>query len=724
LDDIEAQEPDPGLGNGGLGRLAACFLDSMATLEIPSLGYGIRYEFGIFQQEIVDGWQVERTDKWLRFGNPWELPRPEWAVEVKLGGYTETYIDHEGRSRVRWVPHRIVNGVPYDTPILGYRVNTANTLRLWRAEAPESFDFAAFNSGDYYGAVNQKVVSENLSKVLYPNDEGLKGKELRLEQQYFFVCCSLQDMMRILRVQQISVTRFHEKFAVQLNDTHPSIAVAELMRLLVDEHALDWDTAWSITQKTFAYTNHTLLPEALEHWPIAVFAKVLPRHLEIVYEINARFLDEVRIRFLGDEARIVRMSLIDENGGRYIRMAHLACVGSHAVNGVADLHSQLIKQSLLKDFYDLWPEKFSNKTNGVTPRRWLALTNPRLAALICEAIGEGWIKDLDRLRELEKFADDAAFQKTWRDIKRANKEDLATLARDRTGVSVDPDSLFDVQVQRIHEYKRQLLNVLHIVALYHRIKSDPHCHVQPRTFIFGGKAAPGYHAAKLIIRLINAVGDVVNRDPQVRDRLKVVFLPNFNVKNGQRVYPAADLSEQISTAGKEASGTGNMKFCMNGALTIGTLDGANIEIRREVGAENFFMFGLTAAEVETLRRDGYRPSAFYESNPELRAVIDLIREGFFWRGDPTQFRGLVDGLLNWDTYMLLADFQSYVDCQTQVAQAYEDPRHWGRMSILNVARSGVFSSDRTIREYADEIWRVPRVPIRLLSQKDMNFGIA
>jgi len=576
FEELVACEDEPGLGNGGLGRLAACFLDSMATLEIPSLGYGIRYEFGIFQQEIVDGWQVERTDKWLRFGNAWEIPRPEWAVEVKLGGHTETYIDHEGRSRVRWIPHRIVNGVPYDTPILGYRVNTANTLRLWRAEAPESFDFAAFNSGDYYGAVNQKVVSENLSKVLYPNDEGLRGKELRLEQQYFFVCCSLQDMMRILRVQQISITRFHEKFAVQLNDTHPSIAVAELMRLLVDDHAMDWDTAWATTRKTFAYTNHTLLPEALEHWPIAVFAKVLPRHLEIVYEINARFLDEVRIRFLGDEARLVRMSLIDENGGRYVRMAHLACVGSHAVNGVADLHSELIKQNLLKDFHDLWPEKFSNKTNGVTPRRWLALTNPRLASLICEAIGDGWIKDLDRLRELEKFADEPGFQKAWRDIKRANKEDLAVIARDRTGVSVDPDSLFDVQVKRIHEYKRQLLNVLHIISLYHRIKSDSHFSVQPRTFVFGGKAAPGYHAAKLIIRLIGAVGDVVNRDPQVRDRLKVVFLPNFNVKNGQRVYPAADLSEQISTAGKEASGTGNMKFCMNGALTIGTLDGANI----------------------------------------------------------------------------------------------------------------------------------------------------
>jgi starch phosphorylase len=722
--ELAACEDEPGLGNGGLGRLAACFLDSMATLEIPSIGYGIRYEFGIFQQEIVDGWQVERTDKWLRYGNAWEIPRPEWAVEVKLGGSTETYTDHEGRSRVRWVPNRVVLGVPYDTPILGYRVNTANTLRLWRAEALESFDFGAFNSGDYSGAVSQKVVSETLSKVLYPNDEGLKGKELRLEQQYFFVCCSLQDMMRILRVQQISVTRFHEKFAAQLNDTHPSIAVAELMRLLVDEYAVDWDTAWSITRKTFGYTNHTLLPEALEHWPLSVFGKVLPRHLDIVFEINARFLEEVRIRFLGDEARIARMSLIDENGGRYVRMAHLAAVGSHAVNGVADLHSQLLKQNLMKDFCDMWPEKFSNKTNGVTPRRWLALTNPRLAGLICEAIGDGWVKDLGKLVELEKFADDEQFQKSWRAIKRLNKEDLAVLARDRTGVSVNPDSLYDVQVKRIHEYKRQHLNVLHVIALYHRIKSDPHAQIQPRTFIFGGKAAPGYYAAKLVIKLITAVADVVNRDPQVRDRLKVVFMPNFNVTSGQRIYPAADLSEQISTAGKEASGTGNMKFCMNGALTIGTLDGANIEIRHEVGPQNFFMFGLSAAEVEALRRDGYRPAAFYESNPELRAVIDLIRDGFFSRGDATQFRPIVDGLLNWDTYMLLADFQSYVDCQAQVSHAYTDFRHWSRMSILNVARSGVFSSDRTVREYANEIWHVPSVPIRLLSQKDLNFGLA
>jgi starch phosphorylase len=713
LEELLECEDEPGLGNGGLGRLAACFLDSMATLEIPSLGYGIRYEFGIFHQEIADGWQVERTDKWLRFGNPWEIARPEWAVEVGLGGHTEHYTDQSASLRVRWVPHRIVNGVPYDTPILGYRVNTANTLRLWRAEAPESFDFAVFNRGDYYGAVNQKVVSENLSKVLYPNDEAIQGKELRLEQQYFFVCCSLQDMLRILRVQQIPLARFHEKFAVQLNDTHPSIAVAELMRLLVDEHAMEWEAAWSITRRTFGYTNHTLLPEALEHWPIAVFAKVLPRHLEIIYEINARFLEQVRIRFLGDEARLARLSLIDEHGPRYVRMAHLACVGSHAVNGVAALHTRLMQESVLSDFHDLWPESFSNKTNGVTPRRFLALANPRLARIICEALGDGWLRDLERLRDLEKFADDADFQLRWRQIKRANKEALATYARDRTGVTLDPDSLFDVQVKRIHEYKRQHLNILHVIALYLRLRCDPEAAIHPRTVIFGGKAAPGYHLAKLIIKLIHSVADVVNRDPAVRGRLKVLFLPNFNVKNGQRVFPAADLSEQISTAGKEASGTGNMKFCMNGALTIGTQDGANIEISREVGAENFFMFGLTAAEVASTRAGGYRPAALYESDAELREVLDLIREGFFSRGDPAQFRAIVDGLLHGDPFMLLADFRSYVDCQKTVSHAYEDAHRWTRMSILNVARSGLFSSDRTIREYADEIWHVPSVPIRL-----------
>lgn len=720
LDQLLACEDEPGLGNGGLGRLAACFLDSMATLEIPSLGYGIRYEFGIFQQDIADGWQMEKTDKWLRFGNAWELPRPEWAVEVKLGGHTDKYTDHAGRLRVRWIPARIVNGVPYDTPILGYRVNTANTLRLWKAEAPESFDFSTFNRGDYYGAVNQKIVSENLSKVLYPNDEAIQGKELRLEQQYFFVCCSLQDMLRILKVQHIPITRFHEKFAVQLNDTHPAIAVAELMRLLMDENDLEWTVAWDITQKTLAYTNHTLLPEALERWPIAVFAKILPRHLEIIFEINARFLDAMRMRYFGDEARIARLSLIDESGGRYVRMAHLACIGSHAINGVADLHTQLLKEDVLQDFYELWPEKFSCKTNGVTPRRWLALTNPRLAELICDAIGDGWVKDLALLAELEGYAGDPAFQSDWRAIKRSNKVDLAGITHARTGVAIDPDSMFDVQVKRIHEYKRQHLNVLHIIALYHRLKSDPSFSPPPRTFIFGGKAAPGYTQAKLIIKLINSVGDVVNRDPQIRDRLKVVFLPNFNVTNGQRVYPAADLSEQISTAGKEASGTGNMKFCMNGALTIGTMDGANIEICGEVGAENCFMFGLSAAEVATLRERGYRPSSFYETNPELRAVIDFIRDGFFSRGDAQLFRPIVDSLLNWDTYMLLADFQSYVECQGQVDAVYQDSEQWSRMSILNVARSGKFSSDRTIGEYAREIWQVSSVPIRLLSQTDVT----
>jgi starch phosphorylase len=723
LDELISCEDEPGLGNGGLGRLAACFLDSLASLEIPSLGYGIRYEFGIFQQEIADGWQVEKTDKWLRFGNAWEVPRAEWAVEVKLGGRTEKYTDHEGKLRIRWVPARVVLGVPYDTPIQGYRVNTANTLRLWRAEAPESFDFSTFNRGDYYGAVNSKVTSENISKVLYPNDEAIQGKELRLEQQYFFVCCSLQDMFRILKVQQIPISRFHEKFAIQMNDTHPAIAVAELMRLLVDEHDMEWNQAWEITQQALAYTNHTLLPEALERWPISVFAKVLPRHLEIIYEINARFLDAMRIRYFGDEARIARLSLIDESGGRYVRMAHLACVGSHAINGVADLHTQLLKQDVLRDFAELWPEKFSNKTNGVTPRRWLALTNPRLAELICDAIGDGWVKDLARLIDLERFADDAAFQADWRAIKRANKLELAGIAHGRTGVAVDPDSLFDVQVKRIHEYKRQHLNILHVIALYHRLKSDPGFDIHPRTFIFGGKAAPGYHIAKLIIKLINAVGDVVNRDPQIRDRLKVVFLPNFNVTNGQRVYPAADLSEQISTAGKEASGTGNMKFCMNGALTIGTMDGANIEICSDVGIENAFMFGLSAAEVESLRHRGYRPYDYYESNPALRGVIDFIRDGFFSRGDVNMFRPLVDSLLNWDTYMLFADFQSYLETQELVNTVYQDPTQWSRMSILNVARSGKFSSDRTICEYAQDIWRVSRVPIRLLSQDELTMGL-
>ena len=722
FDELLAEEEEPGLGNGGLGRLAACFLDSMATLEIPSLGYGIRYEFGIFDQHIVDGWQMEKTDKWLRFGNPWEIPRPEWAVEVGFGGCTEHYADECGRRRTRWIPAKVVMGVPYDTPILGYTNNTANTLRLWRAEAPESFDFEVFNRGDYYGAVNQKVASENLTKVLYPNDEQMQGKTLRLGQQFFFVSCSLQDMLRIMRVQKIPLQRFHEKFTIQLNDTHPCIAVAELMRLLVDESGLGWDEAWSITRRTFAYTNHTLLPEALERWPLGMFGSELPRHLEIICQINAEFLDEVRMRFLGDEERIARLSLIDEYGERYVRMAHLACVGSYAINGVAELHSELLKQDVLKDFHDLWPDKFSNKTNGVTPRRWLVLSNPRLSSLISGAIGTDWIKNLEQLKKLEPFADDPGFREQWRAIKRANKVDFAAYVLQQTGTAVDPDSLFDVQVKRIHEYKRQHLNILHVIALYHRLKSNPKFQVRPRTFIFGGKAAPGYHLAKLIIRLITAVGEVVNRDPDVRDLIKVVFVPNYNVTNGQRVYPAAELSEQISTAGKEASGTGNMKFSMNGALTIGTLDGANVEIREEVGSENFFLFGLTTEEVKALRGRGYQPLECYHSQPELHEVIDLVRNGYFSRGDTDLFRPLIDGLLAHDPYMVLADFASYVECQTQVNHAYGDTEHWTRMSILNAARSGKFSSDRTIRQYAEGIWNVQPTPIRLVTQDEVEHG--
>ena len=718
FEELQQQEEEPGLGNGGLGRLAACFIDSLATLEVPAVGYGIRYEFGIFHQQIIDGWQVEKTDKWLRHGNPWELVRPEWAVEVRFGGSTEQYADERRRARVRWIPHKTVIGVPYDTPILGYQTNTANTLRLWRSEAPESFDFAIFNSGDYYGAVNQKVESENISKVLYPNDEQTRGKELRLEQQYFFVSCSLQDMLRILHTQKVPVEQFHVKFAVQLNDTHPAIAVAELMRLLLDDALMGWTDAWEVTRRTFAYTNHTLLPEALERWPLSVFGRVLPRHLQIIEDINAKFLEEVRARFPGDSARIARMSLIDESGERYVRMAHLACVGSHAINGVAGLHSELLKSDVLKDFFELWPHKFSNKTNGVTPRRWMVLCNPGLSDLISERIGRGWIKDLAQLRGLEPLAEDPEFRRRWHEIKQGNKQRLATLALERTGIVIDPASMFDVLVKRIHEYKRQHLQVLHIVSLYQAIKSDPGITVQPRTFIFGGKAAPGYHLAKLMIKLITSVGEVVNRDPDVRERLKVVFLPNFNVTNGQHVYPAADLSEQISTAGKEASGTGNMKFAMNGAITIGTLDGANIEIREEVGAENFFLFGLSAAEVYAIKAGGYRPMDHYESDPGLRGVLDLIRDGCFSRGDKNLFRPLIDGLLNQDPYLLLADFRSYIECQARVSAAYGDRDRWTRMAILNSARSGKFSSARTIREYCADIWRAAAVPIHLLTHEE------
>jgi starch phosphorylase len=714
LDALLEEEEEPGLGNGGLGRLAACFLDSLATLEVPAIGYGIRYEFGIFDQEIRDGWQMESTDKWLRHGNPWELPRPEIAYDISLGGHTEMYHDHAGRYRVRWVPRQVVKGVAYDTPILGYRVNTTNLLRLWKAEATESFDFQCFNVGDYFGAVHEKVFSETITKVLYPNDEPYQGKQLRLGQQYFFVSCSLQDMLRLHEITGNTLDSFHQWWAVQLNDTHPSIAVAELMRLLVDDHLMEWEQAWEITRRTFAYTNHTLLPEALEKWPLPLFREVLPRHLEIIYEINRRFLDEVRVRFPGDDDRVARLSLIDESGDKYVRMANLASAGSHAINGVAALHSELLKQTVLRDFYELDPAKFHNVTNGVTPRRWMVLSNPKLAALITGKIGDGWVRNLEgALRELEAFADDSAFQETWRRIRHENKANLAALIKERTGIVVDPNTLFDIQVKRLHEYKRQHLNVLHIVTLYTRIKKNPRADLTPRTFIFGGKAAPGYFMAKLIIKLINSVGEVVNNDPDVAGRLKIVFFPDFNVKNGQHVYPAADLSEQISTAGKEASGTGNMKFTMNGALTIGTLDGANVEIREEVGEENFFLFGLTVEEVTEMKSRGYSPRRYYESNSSLRETIDLIASGHFSKGDGNLFKPLVDSLLSHDEYMLFADYQSYVDCQDRVSKAFRDQEHWTRMSILNVARSGKFSSDRSIRDYCDKIWKAKPVRVEV-----------
>jgi starch phosphorylase len=688
-----------------------CYLDSLATLEVPTLGYGIRYEFGIFDQLIRDGWQVEKTDKWLALGNPWETPRPEIALDVPLSGHTEGYQDARGRFRVRWVPGRVVRGVAYDVPILGYRNGTANLLRLWKAEAAESFDFEAFNQGDYWGAVDQKVDSENITKVLYPNDEKVRGKQLRLEQQFFFVSCSLQDMIRIYQQREEDLSRFHEKYAVQLNDTHPAVAVAELMRLFVDVHGMGWDEAWEITRRTFAYTNHTLLPEALEKWRVEMFGEVLPRHLEIVYEINRRFLEEVRARFPGDGGRAARLSLIDETGGRSVRMAHLATVGSHRVNGVAALHSELLKAEVLRDFHDLWPEKFLNVTNGVTPRRFLALANPRLAALVTEAIGDGWPKDLERLRGLEPLAGDAAFRERWRAVKRANKADLAAVVAARAGVECDPDSLFDVQVKRIHEYKRQHLNVLHLIALWQRLRRDPRAKAPARTALFGGKAAPGYRMAKLMIKLVHSVAEVVNADPATRDRLRVAFVPDYNVKSCMPIFPAAELSEQISTAGKEASGTGNMKFAMNGALTIGTLDGANVEIREAVGEENFFLFGLTVGEIHALRAAGYRPRERYESDPELRAVLDALSDGTFSTGDVSLFRPIVDQLLGHDPWLLLADFRPYLDAQAAVEAAYLDPDRWTRMSILNTARMGFFSSDRSIADYCRDVWRVSPVPI-------------
>jgi len=695
----------------------------MATLEIPAIGYGIRYEYGIFDQRFKDGWQVEITDKWLRYGNPWEVVRPESEVEVKLGGHTEAYTDEYGHYRTRWVPYKVVKGVPYDTPILGFQTNTTNTLRLWKAEAPESFDFEAFNKGDYFGAVHEKSECENITKILYPNDESDQGKQLRLEQQFFFVSCSLQDMIRIMQLKKLTLERFHEQFVVQFSHTHPTIGVAELMRLLLDEHGFDWDKAWNITTKTFAYTNHTLLPEALERWSLEMFASLLPRHLELIYEINRRFIDEIRLKFPDDGDRIRRMSIIDESGSRYVRMANLACVGSFAINGVAELHTELLKKTVLHDFYEMYPEKLTNVTNGVTPRRFMVLSNPRLATLITSKIGDGWMKHLDQLRQLENFAHDGNFRHEFRQVKQAVKQDLVNYIHAKYNFELDPNSLFDILVKRIHEYKRQHLLALYIVTLYNRLKANPDLDIAPRTFIVGGKAAPGYYMAKLIIKLINSIGDVVNNDSDVRGRLKVFFLEDYNVKYAQRVFPAADLSEQISTAGKEASGTGNMKFSMNGALTIGTLDGANVEIREEVGADNFFLFGLNVDEVKAKKAAGYNPWDYYNSNDELKLVIDRISSGFFSHGDTNLFKPLVDSLLHQDQYLLFADYQSYVECQDGVSRAYRDQDHWTRMCILNVARIGKFSSDRSISDYRENIWKAPSVQVEVPDYSQTNSDV-
>ena len=710
VDELIEHEEEPGLGNGGLGRLAACFMDSLATLDFAAIGHGIRYEFGIFDQEIRDGWQVERTDRWLRLGNPWEVRRYEIEHTVGFGGRTEIVTDAAGGSRVKWFPARVVRGVPYDTPVVGFGTVTTNFLRLWSAVAAEEFDLDAFQIGEYWRAVDEKIRSENITKVLYPNDASPAGKQLRLEQEYFFVSCALQDCIRLL-LQRTTIDRFADKFAIQLNDTHPTLAIPELMRLLMDEHGVGWDEAWSVTSRSFSYTNHTLLPEALETWPLPLFGSLLPRHLEIVYEINRRFLEEVRGRIPGDDARLSRLSLIDERGEKSVRMANLATVASRKVNGVAALHSRLLRETVLSDFAELWPERFTNVTNGVTPRRFVALANPRLSSLISEAIGDGWLTDLDRLAGLESLALDAGFRERWRVVKQANKERLAGWIHDTMGRAVDASTLFDAQCKRIHEYKRQQLNLLHIVWLYQRILKGDVAGIAPRTFIFAGKAAPAYHMAKLVIRLATALGETLARHPVAKDLLSVVFVPDFNVKNAQRIYPAADLSEQISTAGKEASGTGNMKFAMNGALTIGTLDGANVEIRDAVGEENFFLFGLAASQVEDELRRGYRPRRVVDADRELYDVLQLIESDHFAPAEPGVFGPFVRALVEQDPFLVLADFRSYVECQGSVSKAWGDVVGWTSASIRNVARMGRFSSDRSIRNYVREVWHT--VPVKL-----------
>jgi len=715
LGEILECEGDPGLGNGGLGRLAACFMDSLATLQLPAIGYGIRYDFGMFEQRIDGGRQVEQHDNWLHLGNAWELPRHEDAQTVHFGGRVLFQHDRDGRLRANWVDTKDVIGLPYDSFIVGHRTDTANTLRLWTARATRDFNLQFFNEGDYRRAVEEKIDTENISKVLYPNDQSEEGKELRLKQQYFFVACSIADMVRRFKQLHGDFKLFPDKFAIQLNDTHPSIAVAELMRVLIDDEALDWNTAWSIVGKSIAYTNHTLLPEALERWPVTLFERLLPRHLQIIYEINQRFLWQAQLRWPGEGDRLARVSIIEESPRRQVRMAHLATVAAHSINGVAAMHSELVKTDLMPDFYELWPERFNNKTNGVTPRRWVLHANPRLTRLLSSRVGASWIDlpELARLQALTAFADDEELLEALHAVKQANKRDLAELVRHRTGVELSAGAMFVVQVKRIHEYKRQLLACLQIIAHYLALKRNPDAAAVPRAYLFAGKAAPGYQMAKLHIRLINDVAAVINTDPAVRGKLAMAFIPNYGVSLAQAIIPSADLSVQISTAGKEASGTSNMKFALNGALTIGTLDGANVEIRDAVGHDNFFLFGLTAGEVAAARAGGYRPADVIAANPVLEEVLALIASGFFSLGERDRYRPVVDSLRHDDPYMVCADFDAYVATEARAAAAYADPIAWSRMALHNIAGASRFSSDATIRQYAKEIWGLESVRTNL-----------
>jgi len=708
LEELAETEEEAALGNGGLGRLAACYLDSLATLQLPGFGYGIRYDYGMFSQRIEDGYQIEHPENWLRYGNPWEFPRPDVLYRVQFRGRVAEYRDSDGQVRYQWIDTEDVMAMAYDIPVPGYGGETVNNLRLWAAKASRDFELKYFNEGNYIKAVEEKTQSENLSKVLYPNDTTQMGRELRLKQEYFFVSASLQDILKSFTSDHRNFSELPQEVAIQLNDTHPSIAIAELMRILIDEHRVPWDDAWDITVRTFSYTNHTLLPEALEVWSVRLFEELLPRHLQIIYEINHRFLKEVSERFPGDIGLISRVSLIDEDRGKRIRMSHLAILGSHKINGVAKLHTQLMRTTIFRDFAKIFPDRFVSITNGITPRRWLHQANRGLAALITESIGTGWVTDLERLHELAPLADDSEFRARFRAVKSANKEHLAALIDKRLNIRIDPASLFDVQIKRMHEYKRQLLNVLHVITRYNRLRSGSSGDAVPRTVIFGGKAAPGYHAAKLIIKLINDVAKTIDRDPAIDGLLKVVFVPDYNVSRAMEIMPAVELSEQISTAGMEASGTGNMKMAVNGAITIGTLDGANIEIRERVGKDNIFIFGYTAEQLDELRRVGYDPWSYYYTDDELKLALDMISTGYFSADETDRFKPLVDSLLReGDRFALLADYRLYIACQEEVDRLYRNPDLWARKAILNVALSGWFSSDRAIQEYAERIWNIP-----------------